>query len=67
MPFDLIKYYDTCCDRCGNWASGDLGTQALSGTKEKVEKVLKKYGWKVINGETICGYCSEGKVRYSRQ
>ncbi|GED72597.1 hypothetical protein BRE01_62990 [Brevibacillus reuszeri] len=61
MGFTLIKYYDTNCDRCGNWASGDVGM--LRGTKVNVEKKLLSLGWRVVKGETLCNFCLEGKDR----
>lgn len=63
MAFDLVKYYDTRCDQCGNWASGDLSPQALQGTKKRVEKFLKKCGWRHSKGETVCNFCSKGVGR----
>ena len=63
MDFKLIKYYDTCCEECGNWASGDIGARELSGNKQKAEKALKDYGWKVIKGKVICYYCINGIYR----
>jgi hypothetical protein len=57
MKFDLVRYYDTCCDRCGNWASGEINPQEMHGNKINAEKTLIRYGWKVIDGETVCDKC----------
>lgn len=62
MKFNLIKYYDTHCDKCGNWASGDMGV--LQGNRPQAEKKLFQTGWRVIKGEVICNYCLNGEERY---
>jgi len=63
MDFKLVKYYDTCCDRCGKWASHDIGAGALQGNKDRIIKILKSQGWKQIKGEVICGFCIDGDRR----
>lgn len=64
MDFKLIRYYDTCCDLCGNWASGDVGAAALAKNKDMAEKVLKFEGWIVKEGKVICGFCANNKARW---
>lgn len=63
MKFDLIRYYDTCCAKCGNWASGDINPAEMRGNKVVSEKALIRHGWKVVDNETICNYCLEGNRR----
>lgn len=63
MSYNLIRYYDTCCDKCGNWASGDINPIEMRGNKAIAEKALKNQGWKVIKGETVCNYCLKGVRR----
>ncbi|MBB3109111.1 hypothetical protein FHS18_001163 [Paenibacillus phyllosphaerae] len=68
MPdIKLIRYYDTCCDRCGNWASGQINPQEMLGNKINAEKTLSRYGWKVINGEVVCDKCIMGHINQYRQ
>ncbi|MBU7316038.1 hypothetical protein [Paenibacillus oleatilyticus] len=66
MSFELVKYYDTNCDKCGNWASHDFHPSDIGSTKKAAEKFLKNMGWKRINGETWCAYCIQGKIRFSQ-
>jgi len=63
MDFKLVRYYDTCCEECGNWASGDIGAAELYKNKKQTEKVLLMYGWKVVKGKVLCNYCLEGTHR----
>lgn len=63
MKFNLIRYYDTCCDICGNWASGDINPAEMHGNKANAEKALKRNGWKVIKDQTVCNYCANGERR----
>ena len=65
MDFKLIKYYDTCCDSCGNWASTDIGSGVLQCNKKDVEKVLAKHGWIIKDGNVLCNYCAKGKTRFA--
>ena len=63
MDFKLIKYYDTCCDLCNNWASNDIGSRILQCNKKDAEKVLVRHGWVVREEKVICNYCDKGEVR----
>lgn len=63
MDFELIRYYDTACSQCHNWASGDINPQLMQGNKVNAEKTLKLYGWKAIKGEFICPFCATGQRR----
>ena len=60
MDFKLVKYYDTCCDICGNWASNDIGLRNLQCNKKDAEKIFIKCGWIVKDNKV---YCNECKVK----
>jgi len=63
MDFKLVRYYDTCCEECGNWATTDICAAELSPNKKDAEKILLRYGWKVVDGKVLCNYCLEGTSR----
>lgn len=63
MDFKLVRYYDTCCEECGNWATLNICASDLSPNKKDAEKVLLANGWKVIEGKVLCNYCIEGTLR----
>jgi hypothetical protein len=53
----VIKLYDACCEKCGNWY-GSTFQQPQVNNKEKAINEMKKNGWKVVNGKTLCHICS---------
>lgn len=55
--FNLIKYYDTSCDFCGNWATHYYSASDIGSTQKSSEKFLKKNGWKVVNNQVLCYNC----------
>lgn len=52
----IFKFYDTCCDKCGNWYSSSFPAPK-STNKEQAIVEMKQNGWKSFNGKTICHLC----------
>ena len=52
----VIKFYDTCCDICGNWYGTTFQPPKTNSKKEAVEQ-MKKNGWKQNAGLTLCEKC----------
>lgn len=52
----VYKFYDACCDNCGNWY-GATFKQPETNNKEEAVKEIESNGWVSKNGKTLCREC----------
>ncbi|MEB3752501.1 hypothetical protein EP10_003416 [Geobacillus icigianus] len=53
---DVIKFYDACCSKCGNWYTSDFKAPRGKTKKEAIAE-MKANGWGVVGGKTYCHKC----------
>ncbi|MEB5480853.1 hypothetical protein P8825_14905 [Shouchella clausii] len=66
MGFEVIKYYDACCDQCGNWYGSEFKPYNGANKNEAIAE-MKKDGWRYIKGKTLCQYCANGERGISEE
>lgn len=64
MNFNLIRYYDTCCDQCGNWATSMYHPNDLGANKTQASNFLSKRGWSHKKEKVICENCNRGLIQH---
>lgn len=53
----VLKFYDACCDNCGNWY-GTKHRPPQTGNKKDAIQQMKLNDWKYKNGKTLCENCN---------
>lgn len=56
----VYKFYDACCDSCGNWYGTNFRPPQTSSKLEAIDE-MKMHGWTSKNGKTLCNNCKSNQ------